>query len=328
MKGARIAVTVATLVALACFAQEGRGQGDAEEGRSPAFGSRFWTHWGDGRAELAGYDLTFPRYGMERQGTAVAIFVTEPFSESARVKSDLEAGRESEDVFQVLKLNLVQDFSTGIYDYNLMTSAFVALEPVAGLPAGAPVKVSFSSQEWCGQVYQQVLFRRGGVSQTLHSYFEGEADRDDTLPGRPGGVSEDALLLWARGLAYPEVAPGERVTVPVLTSLKRSRLEHVPVAWEQVVLSRSAGTEEATVPAGTFEVEKARARVQGENGERSWTFLVEKAPPHRIVAWESSDGEHAELRGTTRLAYWKLNGPGGEAHLKELGLKPRPPATP
>ncbi len=32
------------------------------------------------------------------------------------------------------------------------------------------------------------------------------------------------------------------------------------------------------------------------------------------------------LLGSTRLAYWKLNGPGGEKYLKELGLSPSPSA--
>jgi hypothetical protein len=44
--------------------------------------------WGDGQAEVAGYSLTYPRYGQPRTGTAVTIFVTEPLSESLRVKAD------------------------------------------------------------------------------------------------------------------------------------------------------------------------------------------------------------------------------------------------
>lgn len=314
------------VLALACLAEEGNGQdrqaASAGTLGSPDFGSAFWDHWGDGQAELAGYDLVTPRYGAERRGTAVAIFVTEPFSETARVKSDSGHG---DDVFQAMKLNLMQDFPTGVYDYHLMTSAFVALEPIggaAGLPAGAPVKVSFSAQEWCGHVYQQALFRRDRVEQTLHSYFEGEADAESTLPARPGGVSEDALLLWARGLAYPAVAAGESVTVPLLTGLERARLAHVDTRWEEAELSRSGTTRELTVPAGTFEVEEARATIRGPGGERSWSFQVEAAPPHRIVAWETSEGERAELRGSDRLAYWKLNGPGGEEYLERLGLAP------
>jgi hypothetical protein len=163
---------LSTLVAVACLAQEGNGRGKgaaaADPERFPAYDSAFWEHWGDGRAELAGYDLVTPRYGAERQGTAVAMFVTEPFSAGARVKADGPAREDGEGggTFQAMKLNLIQDVPTGVYDYNLMTSAFVALQSVPGepaLPPGAPVKVSFSSQEWCGHVYPQALFRQSGV---------------------------------------------------------------------------------------------------------------------------------------------------------------------
>jgi hypothetical protein len=331
---------LSTLVAVACLAQEGReratGAAEVDPGRVPAYDSAFWEHWGDGRAELAGYDLVTPRYGAERKGTAVAIFVTEPFSAGARVKADGPAREDGEGggTFQAMKLNLIQDFPTGIYDYNLMTSAFVALESVPAepaLPPGAPVKVSFSSQEWCGHVYQQALFRQSGVRLSLHSYFGGEADAESTLRAHPGGVSEDALLLWARGLAYPSVASGESATVPLLTGLQRSRLAHVEAEWEEVELSRGGGTRELTVPAGTFTVEEARAVIRGSggpDGERTWTFHVEAEAPHRIVAWETSAGVRAELRGSDRLEYWKLNGPGGEEHLEALGLRPRAEGMP
>ena len=82
----------------------------------------FWDVWGDGKAELAAYDLTYPRYGESREGVAVTIFVTETFSDSMRVKADPGLHPKS-DEFPVMKLNLVEDFPTGIYDYNLMTSA-------------------------------------------------------------------------------------------------------------------------------------------------------------------------------------------------------------
>src|SRR6056297_3157419 len=91
---------------------------------SPELGSDFWDHWGDGRAEVSSYDLVYPRYGAPREGTAVTIFVTETFDPEQRVKSEGAEG------VSVMKLNLIQDFPTGVYDYHLMTSAFVALEPV------------------------------------------------------------------------------------------------------------------------------------------------------------------------------------------------------
>ena len=46
--------------------------------------------------------------------------------------------------------------------------------------------------------------------------------------------------------------------------------------------------------------------------------IVETAAPFRLIRWFSSDGEEASLLGSTRLAYWQLNQPGGEKYLKNL----------
>jgi len=82
---------------------------------APAAAADFWKHWGDGRAELNGYRLTQPRYGALRSGSAVLIFVTEDFSDEWRVKTESRAGAPS-GVYPVLKLNLLRQFQTGIYD--------------------------------------------------------------------------------------------------------------------------------------------------------------------------------------------------------------------
>ncbi len=290
--------------------------------RPPDYGEAFWTHWGDGQAEIATYDLTFPRYAEPREGSAVAILVTEPFSAGARVKSDRSAGA---DVVQALKLNLVKDFPTGVYDYNTMLSAFVALESRSGLAAGQPAKLSFSSQEWCGHVYHQALFDEAEVRHVVHSYFEGEADRTEALPRPAGGLAEDGLYLWARGLAAPLLEPGETRRVPLLLSLQRARLAHLPLAWHEATLHREAAPAVTTVPAGTFEVEIYRAVIEGGP---SWFLQVEQAPPHRLVAWETSDGESARLVASERLPYWELHGRRDAAALGRIGLTPRPRRTP
>ena len=289
-----------------------------------AFGGEFWKHWGDGKGELSGYDLTTPRYGQLRKGIAITVFVTETFSNSLRVKSD--PGRHPKaDEFPVLKLNLVEDFATGIYDYNLLTSVFVALSPVNGRPAGAPTKVAFSSQEWCGGVWSQLLFDAGSVRSVLHSYFDGEADQSRTVAVPPDALSEDALLLWARGLAAPLVRPGERREAQLVRSLESARMNHKPVDLQRAVLSRDTAASRVTVPAGTFDVGRATVEVAGG---LTWKFWVETAAPHRIIEWESSDGGKASLLGSDRLEYWNLHGEGQESFLGRLGLKPRPPRTP
>jgi len=300
----------------------------------PSFDQSFSDRWHDGKAELAGYALTYPRYGQMREGTAATIFVTEPFSKAKRVKPEL-GPKDPDDRFGVVKLNLVQDFPTGVYDYNMMTSVFVSTEPVLGRPAGSPVKVSFSSQEWCGHVYHQALFDQTKVRESWHSYFDGEADGEGRIDYPRNALAEDALWHWARGLAGPKLEPGESRAVALMRSLAVSRLRHVPVQWDDATLHRSAGTTTVTVPAGAFEVETYTAEVASAEAPkqygrgtatlpaRTWTFHVEADPPHRIVQWKRSDGIEARLLGSKRMPYWQLNAEGQEKLLEEIGLQPR-----
>jgi hypothetical protein len=283
----------------------------------------FWKTWGDGQAELNAYELVKTHYKEPRRGVAVAIFVTEPFSNSARVKAD-PGKHPTEDVFPVMKLNLIKDFQTGIYDYNDQTSSFLALSPVNGKPAGTLTKLTFSSQEWCGNVFHQLLFDQKGVRLTRHSYFDGEGDQQTTLDYPLGGVAEDALFFWARGMAEPfDVKRGEFRLMPVLTSAQRQRDTHVAQAWTQGRFSRTPVAQKITTPAGVFDVDQFTVQLE----DSKWTFWVEQAAPRRIVKWENSAGEIGTLVGSERMKYWELNGKGKEEFLKRLKLNPRPPRT-
>jgi len=164
------------------------GAAAARPAGDPPFGS----YWHDGKAEIDGYRYTLTRYGQPRRGECVAVYVTEPFSKSKNVKVD-DAARNPGDTFDVLKLNLVRDFQTGIYDYNTMTSLFVRSADLE------PVKVSFSSTEWCGNVYEELRVTPGLVSQRLSSYFEDESGaREERRPR--GGILEEELFVRLRGL--------------------------------------------------------------------------------------------------------------------------------
>ena len=123
---------------------------------SPAYDAAFWKSWSDGQAEVTSYALKYPRYGTMREGTAVSIFVAETMAKSLSVKSD-PGVRDKSDEFPVMKLNLIENFQTGIYDYKLMLQSFVALAEVHGRPAGVTAKVAWSSQEWCGKDRKSVV---------------------------------------------------------------------------------------------------------------------------------------------------------------------------
>jgi hypothetical protein len=259
----------------------------------------FWDHWGDGQAEISSYTLVTPRYGELRQGSAVLIFVTEDFTDGQRVKTD--GGHKDE--YPVLKLNEIRHFQTGVYDYDLMTSTFLRIDGQA--PLGQPVKVSFSAQEWCGHTYEQLLARKGSLQHTGHSYFDGEADHDRTVPLPPDGVLGEALPILARGLVggWPAATGSGQAQVQVLDTLMHSRFAHEPPQWRQAVVRRSSAPSSVTVPAGTFEV----VQVEVQRGKLTSTWQVESAPPHRIVRFTTSEGEVGELVASQRMPYWKLN---------------------
>ena len=312
----KLCVAVAVLGAFAAYSASAPTASSVPSAPSPLsaeLSRAFWSHWGDGRAEMNAYRLVQPRYAAPRKGTAVLIYVTEDFSDRLRVKAD-PGKHPPSDVYPVLKLNAIRDFQTGIYDYNVMTSVFARVD------AGWPIaKVSFSSQEWCGHVYHQLLPRGDSVTGWSHSYFDGEADATEKLSMPARGVMEDALPILLRGWAGAYLSPGGSATVPFLPSLLRARLEHRPLAWGRATIALTADTDEVEVPAGRFEVRTWT--VTPEDGPQA-TYQIEAASPHRLVRWATDAGELAELRGSERLAYWKLNGPGGEESLKRLGLQP------
>src|SRR5438046_648320 len=66
----------------------------------------FWSYWGDGKAELDGYQLVQSRYGEPRQGRAVMIFVTEDHSAKEKVKIEGDPSQvPAAQRFPVFKLN-------------------------------------------------------------------------------------------------------------------------------------------------------------------------------------------------------------------------------
>lgn len=286
---------------------------------SPTQNTGFDAVWHDGRAELDGYRYSIVRYGHPRKGQAVTIYVTEPWSESKRVKVE-DASRDTADTFDVLKLNLVRDFQTGIYDYNTMVSVFTRTADLS------PVELSLSSAEWCGHVYHKLRFQADGLQEDLWSYFEDES-RSRRLESPADGVVEDALFILLRGLKGDYLSPGEKRTVPYLSGMLEDRLRHGTLEWTTAEISRSAEPAAVQVPAAS--VRNATLYVVQVSGGRTGRFWVEPLGRKRIVKWtwtgpgqDAEASETGELVGTLREAYWKLNGPGNEKYLRRLGIAP------
>ncbi|WP_291964580.1 septum formation inhibitor Maf [Maribacter sp.] len=169
----------------------------------------FKDYWYNGTAEITSYKLEQARYGEMREGTAVMIYVTEPFLPDAQVKAD----NNNKSNIPVLKLNSTKNYITGIYPYSIMTSSFYPVHDNQHA-----LKLSFSSQEWCGHVYAQ-LNNKDDFEIMSHSYFESEGDQQYHL--------DKATLeneIWNKVRINPSDLPiGE---ISIIPSLEFIRLTH------------------------------------------------------------------------------------------------------
>lgn len=277
----------------------------AKKGASQAF----WTHWGDGKAELSGYRIETPRYGEKREGHVALIYVTEALDRRTLVKDDTGSVPEPERL-HVIKLNHTLKFQTGIYPYSVMTSVFA---PVAdyGLERFFPAKISFTAQEWCGHVFQQLKPLKGRLWSSLASYFSTEGEAETLMDVSGEALYEDALLIQLRELDGP-FNGGKDWTGQLVPGLWRTRRAHVPLTPVSARITRGTG-ERKGKPVNRFVL---------TFGDVERTYDVERETPRRVLAWSESDGERAELLKTARLPYWQLNRPGDERHRQALGLDP------
>ncbi|MFN0061117.1 MAG: hypothetical protein ACKVPX_01165 [Myxococcaceae bacterium] len=275
----------------------------------------FRSHWGDWKAEIDSYQLVQPRYGEARKGTAVMIWVTEPFSVEKHVKPDQPTAGDGKTA-HVLKLNMLRRFTTGIYDYSLMLSVFSPLvfdEQHQSPGDHRPLKVTFTGQDWCGHVFHQLDTRGATLESQWNSYFESEGDGREKLPLTADTLLEDELWFRLRGLTVP-LKPGKYRFVPSVVS---ARLAHTPLSPGTMQLSE-AKRESITVPAGTFATRRHELVLSFPDSRPKLKrqIWVEEAYPHRIVSWTSDalgfrgkepTQERGQLMGSVRDTYWQHN---------------------
>lgn len=261
--------------------------GDTGEARLPerSLSQDFKDYWFAGEAEITSYDLQQYRYGEERDGDAVLIYVTEDFRREEQVKAE-EKGDNS---IPVLKLNFTKNYLTGIYPYSIMQSTFYPLEGNSHA-----LKIAASVQEWCGQVYMQ-LNNRNGYEIRSHSYFLGEGDQYPEL-------SKHHLEneVWTQLRIDPSQLPtGEIKMIP---SFEYIRLAHIDIkAYD--ALAEFYRDEGLSVYRITYPELKRR-------------LLIYHHPvfPHPIEKWEEislSDGKElksvATKKSRLKVDYWTRN---------------------
>ena len=272
----------------------------------------FYSHWGDGRAEISSYNVNQSHYGESREGYGVLIFVTEDLNTNTMVK--VESPIPSEDLVYVLKLNNVLKFKTGIYDYSIMTSVFSTVEPRLGETPFELQKLSFSSQEWCGHVFEDVYPSVGDIRGNLHSYFEHEGTQKWEIERPHNFESEDHLLIRIRELKGEWLKLGDSVELNLLPSLWKFRVRH-----EGRKLFNATVTKRALEQIEVSGEMKQAVQWHWKSDHGETLVWVEQAAPHRILGWDDQ-GSSAKIIKTIRVPYWQLNTNVHESFREQLGI--------
>lgn len=204
---------IASILFISCKGDSNTTQKDEIKAPSPYEYESFSAYWDKGVAELNSYELLQYRYGEPRNGEAVLVFVTEDFSKQKQVK--LDHPEKTEDKEHILKLNFTKKFITGIYPYSMMLSVFSPLDGSIN-----PIKLTTTSQEWCGHTFTQLNKKQSRYDVKLYSYFESEGDTNYTI--KDNMIVEDAL--WNRIRTNPSYLPLD--TQYILPGTLYQRLSH------------------------------------------------------------------------------------------------------
>lgn len=271
----------------------------------PVDNQMFNDYWYAGEAEITSYDLQQARYGEIHEGHAVLVFVTEPFSASKQVKLD-NPSRAGADNVSVLKLNYTKKFITGIYPYSMMSSVFT---PVSYDRYPNTLKVSTSSQEWCGHTFMQLNLEKNHYALTGLSYFESEGDVNEKLDR---SYLEDEI--WTKLRINPATLPTGAINIiPGTFYLRMKHLEAGSIKAKAKLdeLSESEFSDQS------------HHRYSLTYSDRSLTIYFEKSFPFQILGWEETSRgltTKATKKAAIKSPYWQKNSNADRALRKQLGL--------
>ena len=279
-----------------------------------ASSTAFNEYWYNGLAELNTFQLSQARYGEIREGELAMIFVTEDFLIGKQVKQERPSDAE---VVSVLKMNMDRQFITGIYDYSMMTSVFT---PITQHRWQDPIKVSTSSQEWCGHSWTQLNQTQAGYHYHQFSYFEAEADQELDFEKV---LIEDGIWNQIR-LAPEKIDTGSMQMLPATQFIRLSHLRPKPY---EVQISRKEYLGE-DMPGEDLKM----ITLSYPSLERSLEIIYESAAPHFIAGWRETTASGkdkkdsplttvAKRKAQLRIDYWNKKGVKDSTYRETLKLK-------
>lgn len=270
------------------------------------------SYWSQGKAEINVYEVSQNRYQENHSGQLVSVFVTEDFLTNKQVKNEYYVNKNSTWILKNIQL---KKFTTGVYDYSLFNSVFT---PIDRNKFPKSLKVSASSQEWCGTIYTQFNLILNSEYKVEHrSYFEKEGDRTTRIKS---SYLEDEIFTVLR--MNPLLLP--LGTVQLIPPANYIQLKHLEIQSYKAFTS--------LIPYNNKELSGSNLmeyRIEYAQLKRMMSIIFQNKAPYKIIGWfekfpSSFDGKlrttSVILKTQKVLPYWKQNSLKDKRLREELGL--------
>lgn len=254
--------------------------------------------WEDGLAEIAVYQGEQVIYGKSRPHSLRLITVKEDFNADLYVKADWPYSPDKP-IFPVLKQNQVATIETPNYPYHYMASVFFKRD---NMNAGA-VKLTTSSQEWCGITSKEFAIYSKVPTQTFISYWDGQGTGTVPLDFTASGTFfEEELPLLVRALNFQ---PGATASFNVVRNQTTSKAQQKPKV-DSVVLTISEPKEPLVLPNQTVALEDYWVIDVTGGDQPPRQFQVGRDYPNPLFRYDLGGGRIYELESLERRDYWVI----------------------
>lgn len=288
-----LALGVTSLLLAGCDVRSASPQETAEAITDTAFLTG--DAWNDGQAEVAFYQVerTRNQYGEEAEQSFLVgtYLVKHDFDPAAMAKARVEA----EDAVSTFKYALFYEFESGSYQFK---RNYVVNATQADL---TPLKASFTSFDWCSNLYRELAFQPDGtVDQLMRSDDYGNSA--GSFDSQPHAYPIEVIPLLIRGLDFSDT--GEHTFSIILPEgdyvQARARLE---------------GTDTVDLVSGPTEAERivltydtSVSSLIGEETDESETYWRGTDPLRLLLKMESATGRYRmTLVEELRTPYWSEN---------------------
>lgn len=278
---------------------------------SPALGSaldkaidRRWANdsfWDQGKAEILVFESQILREGSLRPAEVIQVIVKEDHLPQMNVKTE---DWHKKGLVPRIKFNEILTVPTGVYTYRQVVSLFFDRADMR------PKKAVVTSQEWCGQTYQELRLEPSRAVLDFSSYWEGEGKGSRTFALEDDLIPANAFPVFLRALDLTTAKTYSVSTFPDMISNRVGK--PLPVTAAVIV----EPPEEITILGGKKKVVPVRVEWSLNSVSYKERFWFSKDGLHTLLRRQRADGGYDELKKRFVLDYWKYNRPGDEKLLQ------------